>query len=1248
MKILAIRGKNLASLGNEFCVDFASEPLASAGLYAITGATGSGKSTLLDALCLALYERTPRLARAGAPGESVPDVGEHSVGPADPRTILRRGASEGFAEVDFVGSDALAYRARWSVRRARGKAGGRLQPSEVSLLRLSDQQLLGDHRKSETLKLIERCIGLSFEQFTRAVLLAQNDFSAFLKASDDERAELLQTLTGSQTFTRLSMLAFARARAEGENVKLIKAQLADQLPLADDARAAKAGELTACELGLQAGEQRQAAIEAQLRWHQQANKLAANVAEATQQLAAAQQSKAQAAARQSQFARIESVQPARALLAEATRLDRESDAGAAALTAAQQALAQATQRADATAAPLAAATRELQRAEQASANARPALDQAKSLDAQLDASTPTVAAAIKARDAASEQLVREDAQQRALDGELASAQRALQEALRWLAEQAVRRPLADGWQRWQTLLAQAAGRLAEHQRTTVQLATLGTDEAALGKSLDQSRADHAARLSTQQAAAQALGEATQALAALKPEELAARRQRFEVRRDQLASAGALAQTLGEQHQRWVLLDRQRPTQVATLAECATRIGDCAIARPLAERDLASAEKTLRSAELAASAGVEQLRATLAEGEACPVCGSLDHPYALHNPPLAAVLGALRDEVARSRRTLADLLQSAAAEEARRLATIQQLAQIDAELVAVTSAQQANQAQWRAHPLSLECAELGGEAAQAWLAAEQRALQAESAQLGQDEAAYRAALQRKDAAQTAANLAQSATSAARDALLKVELEHQQCAQANQLARQKLTEVDRELGAAQALLDEAFPDQRWRETWRADPSAFVASCQAAVGEWTTRQQQVAALSATIATLAASQQAASVAVATASRHLATQTALAAQHQGDQQARLRERHALFGGQPASAVEAALAAALVKARNDLSECQRAHQQADADRARHGEAVRLISGQLAATQAAAAAAQQALERWRQASNGADREPLTSAALAALLDFDGDWISTERQALQAFDGAIASAQAVLKTQRQAQDEHLLGKSGEAGAEQSVEQLQQALDQWLAELAPARARQAALRLELARDDERRQQSASLLANLEQQSARARVWAQLSELIGSADGKKFRNFAQQLTLDILLGYANRHLETLSRRYRLQRIGDSLGLLVIDRDMGDELRSVHSLSGGESFLVSLALALGLASLSSHRVCVESLFIDEGFGSLDGDALSVAMAALDNLQAQGRKVGVISHVAEMTERIGTRIDVVRLAGGQSRVQVRP
>ena len=153
MRILAIRGKNLASLAGEFNIDFQSEPLGSAGLFAISGATGAGKSTLLDALCLALYERTPRLARASGKGE-IPDVGDNGVSPSDPRTILRRGAAEGFAEVDYVGSDGVPYRARWSVRRSRSKSDGKLQNSEVSFIRLADMQVLGEHRKTETLKLI--------------------------------------------------------------------------------------------------------------------------------------------------------------------------------------------------------------------------------------------------------------------------------------------------------------------------------------------------------------------------------------------------------------------------------------------------------------------------------------------------------------------------------------------------------------------------------------------------------------------------------------------------------------------------------------------------------------------------------------------------------------------------------------------------------------------------------------------------------------------------------------------------------------------------------------------------------------------------------------------------------------------------------------------------------------------------------------------------------------------------------------
>lgn len=162
----------------------------------------------------------------------------------------------------------------------------------------------------------------------------------------------------------------------------------------------------------------------------------------------------------------------------------------------------------------------------------------------------------------------------------------------------------------------------------------------------------------------------------------------------------------------------------------------------------------------------------------------------------------------------------------------------------------------------------------------------------------------------------------------------------------------------------------------------------------------------------------------------------------------------------------------------------------------------------------------------------------------------------------------------------------------------------------------------------------------------WAKLNKLIGSADGTKFKVIAQSYTLNLLLLHANKHLSYLSKRYKLQQVPGTLALQVVDCDMCDEIRTVYSLSGGESFLISLALALGLSSLSSNNLNVESLFIDEGFGSLDAESLRTAMEALEQLQMQGRKIGVISHVQEMSERISVQVQVHKKVNGKSVLSV--
>jgi exonuclease SbcC len=190
-------------------------------------------------------------------------------------------------------------------------------------------------------------------------------------------------------------------------------------------------------------------------------------------------------------------------------------------------------------------------------------------------------------------------------------------------------------------------------------------------------------------------------------------------------------------------------------------------------------------------------------------------------------------------------------------------------------------------------------------------------------------------------------------------------------------------------------------------------------------------------------------------------------------------------------------------------------------------------------------------------------------------------------------------------------------------------------------------IAADDDARVRRAAALELLAHAESSADVDRILGEVIGSHDGKKFRSFAQSLTLDGLLAVANGHLEELAPRYQLERVPNhDLELQVIDRDLGEEVRSVQSLSGGESFLVSLALALGLSSMSAHDVRVRTLLIDEGFGTLDQATLESALHVLDKLQAHGRQVGVISHVLQLKERVFAHVNVVQRGGGRSEVIV--
>lgn len=220
MKILAIRLKNLTSIEGTVEVDFTAEPLHSAGIFAISGPTGAGKSTLLDALCLALYDKAPRFATS-VESVNLSDVGDNQINQSDVRNLLRRGTSDGYAEVDFLGIDGRRYRSRWSVRRTRNKISGSLQPQTMEVKELDTEKEFQGTKKELLIQLVE-LVGLTYEQFTRTVLLAQNDFATFLKSKGAAKAELLEKLTGTGVYSRISQEVYARNKAAQEEVTLIQ------------------------------------------------------------------------------------------------------------------------------------------------------------------------------------------------------------------------------------------------------------------------------------------------------------------------------------------------------------------------------------------------------------------------------------------------------------------------------------------------------------------------------------------------------------------------------------------------------------------------------------------------------------------------------------------------------------------------------------------------------------------------------------------------------------------------------------------------------------------------------------------------------------------------------------------------------------------------------------------------------------------------------------------------------------------
>jgi len=1212
MKILAIRLKNLASLAGPFEIDFTAEPLASAGLFAITGPTGAGKSTLLDALCLALFGAVPRLGDTGQ--AKMPDA-DTDISIGDPRTLIRRGTGGGYAEVDFVGVSGRRYRARWEANRARDKAAGKLQSSRQSLIDLDSDQLLAS-QKTEYKTQLELALGLNFEQFTRAVLLAQSEFSAFLKASDNERSELLEKLTDTALYTQLGRRAFDKAKDAKDAHKQLQDQATGITPLPPEARAELDQQLGDAQKQLKTQQAQLKQLELQHTWLKELHDWQERQQNAVEQLHQAQQHWEGQGQQRLDLSRLEQLAPQRHHFTRQAELTTQLHPLAAQI---QQHLKQQ-----------AALHSRQDQLQQQQADVQTALAQA--LKQQAEA-VPLLRQAFEAqntlahltRDLAKrseEKQLNETAcaeGQASLNG-LLDKQKLVAERLQRLAAElersAVYAPLSDAWGAYRDRLQQLmliGNRLNKGQ---AELPGLETRATRLSEKWTEQR--DALDLLYHEAGAEphAVAEQIQLLGSL-----------LQDNRKQQRAFEDLAR-LWDNHQqleKHSLALTEKQSAVQQQRDLLNQTGLQAKAElTVAEQTLTVTKQLLERQRLARSASVEELREQLQDDQPCPVCGSQEHPY--HQPE--ALLQSLtrfdESEEANAQKAvdvLKEKLTELRGEVGGLIAQQKEFLQQQEQLA---TQQQALAPSLEAHPLSASLFNQDTAKRDTWL----------TQQLGQLTQSITQDEQRQGAL---LNLQQNAG--------RLQQQLQAAQDASQQARQLLIDQQRELASDRERLEEelnAFASLLPAETLeglRSEPANTFMQLDQHVS------QRLEQLDHQREELAEQQQRQQAIEKEQDRQ---------QHRQQQLETLQQQFAELATQQQAAQEKL--AGLLGAYTSADQWQQQVDQA-VEQSRHSETeanqhlqdTRNQLVQLAADLKSQQERQQALETEQQALNArlsdwrALHPELDDEGLARLLGFDEQQLAELRQQLQHSEKAVEQAKVLLQEREQRLKDHQALHNGNLEAQE----LDSALGELNSQLASGEKHCAELRAQQVEDQRRQNANQALALTTAKAYDEWQRWARLETLIGSASGDKFRKIAQAYNLDLLVHHANVQLRQLVRRYRLKRGGSMLGLLVLDTEMGDELRSVHSLSGGETFLVSLALALGLASMASSTLKIESLFIDEGFGSLDPESLQLAMDALDGLQAQGRKVAVISHVQEMHERIPVQIQVKRQGNGLSTLEVK-
>ncbi|MEZ9705433.1 AAA family ATPase [Vibrio breoganii] len=1211
MKILNLTFENLNSLKGKWHIDFSSPSFVESGLFAITGPTGAGKTTILDAICLAIYHETPRLGGISTSNNE----------------IMTRGTASSSAEVEFE-VKGKAYRAHWSMRRSRNKADGNLQPATVELAEVESGTIIADKVKTKN-EQVNEVTGLDFSRFTKSMMLSQGQFAAFLNANANDRAELLEELTGTEIYGLIServhqhysdaKVALGQLNARAEGVVLLSQE---QLKELNEQQV----ELTALSSSQQS---QQTLYQSQLNWWGQQQSLEQKVTTQQNSLANAQEKHH---ALQPDIEKLQRSAPAEGMRTSFelwANTKSESEQLETQIAGKQQSIDEQNKALEPLQEGVHQSQQKLNQAVEQQTQLRELIQQQiVPLDTRIAQQKKSVTLQTTATDESVQTQQGINKRKLELSAEIESAHKAVTEGKVYLDAHAKDECLQSALPLWMQSYKQYAQSLTKSKQAT-QLVTSLNSEYSKGKhTLDstQQKVEESKRvLLDKNKLFSSIQE--QLEAALKDGDTSSLHDQLQAL--QSSHPGYIRLENGntkhaENSKELLELTQFIDQQTSLIAKKRQQVTELRSKQTQLEQSVADIRLLLdQESELA------KYRAQLDNHTPCPLCGSAEHPV-LQSSDSVDVTNLLT----RQTDTKQQLTQ-----------TTTELKEQEAQLNTQLSHQQHAE---KRHPALLREKEKIQELWGTLTASLGLVLELGDSQ-GVERLLQKNAEQQKDINTQLKRL---------DNLQKNRDEANKAQQECQTSVSTLTDNLNAQSSALALINSKLESaQKEAKQWSDEASTVWSELAAEVKAsgfnlpetdtelwfnqkhedlscWLKLTTEIQQSEQQLDRLRTQSHALEETLVSANTRLEQERSRLKEMQSILLIDEKERQALFADKSVTAESERM-------RLEVEGAEKRYKVAIENRDLCKSTIATLTGELASMhQQKQLVGDNLLQRTKAWESELQSSPFSSIHefQAALLSKDERdaltaKIEESKKDLEHAKATLASASSALVAHKQDADEKGWELQPQATLEQEFALIKQEADQTLKQ-------QGEITQQIASDEANRQRLSGLLDEIEKFEQEYNDISHLNSLVGSAKGDKFRKFAQGLTLENLVYLANKHLARFHGRYELQRKSDDgLALQVLDTWQGDAVRDTKTLSGGESFLVSLALALSLSDLVSHKTSIDSLFLDEGFGTLDAETLDMALDALDNLNASGKMIGVISHVEAMKERIPLQIKVSKRSG---------